>query len=76
MIQHHVQKLQEREKTEQKIPSNQTSEKKKTKNDGASGLSTSTDATSLDISDQGERNDAGEKPRVLIKKISERYKKF
>jgi hypothetical protein len=33
------------------------SEKKKTKNDGASGLSTVTDDTSLDISDQGERND-------------------
>jgi hypothetical protein len=60
-----------------KIPSNQTSENKKTKNDGASGLSTATDDTSLDISDQGERNDAGEKPRVLlIKKISERYKKL
>jgi hypothetical protein len=47
MIQHHVPKLQEREKTEQKYLR------------------------------QGERNDAGEKPRVLlIKKISERYKKL
>jgi hypothetical protein len=60
-----------------KIPSNQTSENKKTKNDGTSGLSTATDATSLDTSDQGEHNDTGEKPRVLlIKKISERYKKL
>ena len=55
---------------------NQTSENKKTKNDGARGLSIATDATSLDISDQGERNDTGKKPRVLlIKKISEWYKK-
>ncbi len=60
-----------------KIPSNQTSENKKTKNDGARGFSIATDATSLDISDQGERNDTGKKPRVLlIKKISERYKKL
>ncbi len=50
---------------------------KKTKNDGASGLSTATDVTSLDISDQGERNDTGEKPRVLLNKnFSERYKKI
>ncbi len=57
--------------------SDSESENKKTKNDGASGLSTATDATSLDISDQGGRNDAGEKPRVLlIKKISERYKEL
>ncbi len=41
-----------------KIPSNQTSENKKTKNDGGSGLSTATDDTSLDVSDQGDRNDA------------------
>ena len=34
-----------------KILSNKTSENKKTKNDGASGLSTATYATSLDISD-------------------------
>jgi hypothetical protein len=37
-----------------KIPSNQTAENNKTKNDFTSGLSTVTDVTSLDISDQGE----------------------
>ncbi len=38
---------------------------------------TVTDVTSLDISDQGKRNDTGEKPRVLlIKKNSKRYKKL
>ncbi len=51
-----------------KIPSNQTSENKKTQNDVARGLSNATDDTSLDISDQGERNDTGEKPRVLLNK--------
>jgi hypothetical protein len=56
-----------------KIPSNQTSENKKTKNDDTIGIST---VTSLDIYDPGQRNDAGEKPRVLLmKKISEWYKK-
>jgi hypothetical protein len=60
-----------------KIPSNQTSENKKTKNDSANGLSTATDVTLLDVSDQGDRNDVGENPRVLlIKKISDRYKKL
>ncbi len=60
-----------------KIPSNQTSENKKNKNDGTSGLSTATDSTSLDISDKGEHNDVGEKPRVLLIKIFlEWYKKL
>jgi hypothetical protein len=39
-----------------KIPWNQTSENKKTKNDDTDGLSTPTDVTSLDISDQGDRH--------------------
>jgi hypothetical protein len=57
-----------------KIPSDQTSENKKIKNDDASGFSTTTDGTSLNISDQGERNDSGENPRVLlIKKNSESH---
>jgi hypothetical protein len=60
-----------------KIPSNQTSENKKTKNDDTSGISTATDVASLDISDQGKSNDVGEKPRVLLdKNFSERYKKL
>ncbi len=54
---------------------NQTSENKNTKNDITNGFSTSTDSTSLDVSDQGDRDDTGEKPRVLLnKKNSELYK--
>jgi hypothetical protein len=41
----------EKEEDRTKIPSNQTSENKKTKNDGASGLSTATDATSTYLID-------------------------